>query len=89
LLLKKRNSNKKILIKIFDFQFLSKLYIYIDARVCIKCSNHRFKIAREPVVIFQKVPNMSRDMFIFFKTTPMDGFSENEPVYVKFTLYMF
>lgn len=39
------------------------------------------------VVIFHKIPNMSRDMFTK-KTFPMDGFSENEPVlgHVKFTL---
>jgi hypothetical protein len=39
------------------------------------------------VVIFHKVPNMSRDMFIK-KKIPMDGFLENEPVFgrVKFTL---
>jgi hypothetical protein len=39
-----------------------------------------------PVVIFHKVPNMSRDMFL--KKISVDRFLENEPVFgrVKFTL---
>jgi hypothetical protein len=33
------------------------------------------------MVIFHKVPNMSRDMFIREKKTfPVDGFLKNEPV---------
>jgi hypothetical protein len=41
----------------------------------------------EAVVIFHRVPNMSRDMFIK-KKIPVDGFLENEPVSgrVKLTL---
>jgi hypothetical protein len=42
-------------------------------------------------VIFHKVPNMSKDMFInvvFKKTFSVDGFLENEPVFgcVKYIL---
>jgi hypothetical protein len=46
------------------------------------------KIWLGSVVIFHKVPNMSRDMFILKKTFPVNGFLENEPVFgcVKFTL---
>jgi hypothetical protein len=42
------------------------------------------------MVIFHKVPNMSRDMLIK-KTFPIDGFLENEPIFgrVKFTLDVF
>jgi hypothetical protein len=41
----------------------------------------------QAMVIFHKVPNMSRDMFIK-KTFIVDGYLENEPVFgrVKFTL---
>jgi hypothetical protein len=42
------------------------------------------------VVIFHKVPNMSRDMFIK-KIFIVDRFLENEPIFgrVKFTLDVF
>jgi hypothetical protein len=43
-----------------------------------------------PVVIFHKVPNMSREMFIKKKAFSVDGFLENELVFgrVKFILAM-
>jgi hypothetical protein len=43
------------------------------------------------MVIFHKVPNMFRDMFMKKKTFLVDGFLENEPVFghVKFTLDRF